>query len=176
MTGNLQSISGVLLLAIAVAVTGSSARSVQAGSAPIPFQPESLQNIEKRYAGQPFLMVLWSLDCPPCREELKLLSAIKKRKPDFHLVLISTDTPEFSEQLTAVLASHRLDIAESWVFSDAGTSRLRYAIDPGWYGEIPRSYFYDRSHRRSAFSGLLKAEQIEAWLDSPKEPDPITGK
>ncbi|MGH6831101.1 MAG: hypothetical protein ACREDG_08105, partial [Methylocella sp.] len=91
-------------------------------------------------------------------------------------VLISTDTPEFSEQLTAVLASHRLDIAESWVFSDAGTSRLRYAIDPGWYGEIPRSYFYDRSHRRSAFSGSLKAEQIEAWRDSLKEPDAITGK
>jgi thiol-disulfide isomerase/thioredoxin len=130
------------------------------------FETESLDKIRAAYAGKPFLLVLWSLDCPPCRKELALLSAVKKRHPDFHLVLVSTDAAEQSEQVGSVLAKHRLAITDAWLFSETSAERLRYAIDPSWYGEMPRSYFYDPAHNRVGVSGALKAEQIENWLAS----------
>jgi len=161
------SISGLSLF-----VTGfilfycSTVSAANAKSEPRLFEPDSLKKIENVHDGQPFLLVMWSLDCPPCREELNLLSEITKRHREFQLVLVSTDTAESSEQLAAVLESHQLHKTESWVFSGAGAERLRYEIDPDWYGEIPRSYFYDRNHQRIALSGALKKEQIEAWLKS----------
>lgn len=146
----------------------STASPVKAESEPRLFEPDSLQTIEKLHNGRPFLLVLWSLDCPPCREELDLLSELSKRNREFQLVLVSTDTEESSGQLAAVLESHQLGKAESWVFSEAGAERLRYKIDPDWYGEIPRSYFYDQNHQRTALSGALKKEQIVDWLKTLK--------
>lgn len=146
----------------------STVSAVTAESAPKLFEPDSLKKIEKLHNGHPFLLVMWSLDCPPCREELDLLSEMTKQHPDFRLVLVSTDTAESSEQLAAVLESHQLNKAEFWVFSEAGAERLRYQIDQDWYGEIPRSYFYDQNHQRTALSGALKKEQIEDWLKTLK--------
>jgi thiol-disulfide isomerase/thioredoxin len=168
MTNKIRPLSGMLIVAAIIVLTASTARPVRAGPSHRSFEPDSLKTIERDHAGQAFLLVLWSLDCPPCRDELKLLSEFSQRHPDFNLVLVSTDSLESTEQLTNVLASEGLDKVESWVFSGAGAQRLRYEIDPDWYGEIPRSYFYDRGHQRTGLSGSLKTGQIEAWLDSVK--------
>ncbi|MFT5164280.1 MAG: hypothetical protein ACI9FJ_002881, partial [Alteromonadaceae bacterium] len=40
----------------------------------------------------------------------------------------------------------------------------RYAIDPSWYGELPRSYFYDAAGGRTAKSGLVNNETLKKWL------------
>ena len=145
-------------------IFGSGVRAAANPSSPNLFEPESLKKIEQAYAGQPFLLVMWSLDCPPCREELALLSEFSKQHRDFKLVLVSTDAADASAQVAEVLAEQQLNHVESWVFSEAGADRLRYEIDPDWYGEIPRSYFYDQNHQRTAVSGALKKQQIVTWL------------
>lgn len=169
------SIFAVLTCVTGIALACSSAPPVRAEPVLRPFEPDSLQTIEKLNSGRPFLLVLWSIDCPPCREELDLLSKMTKRHPNLHLVLVSTDTMESSGQVTNLLASHQLDKIDSWVFSEAGAERLRYEIDADWYGEIPRIYFYDRAHHRTGVSGSLKAGQIEAWLGTSKAPVRKTG-
>ena len=55
---------------------------------------------------------------------------------------------------------------ENWIFADADAQPLRYAVDPRWYGELPRGYFYGRDGSRKAHSGGMKAAEITAWLDS----------
>jgi len=130
------------------------------------FEADSLEKIQAAYDGRPFLLVLWSLDYPPCRKELNLLGKIKQRHPDLHLVLISTDPAELSGQVASVLASHRLANTDAWVFSETGAERLRNMLDPSWHGEMPRSYFYDPQHNRTGVSDALNAKQVESWLAS----------
>ena len=47
-------------------------------------------------------------------------------------------------------------------------AKLRYGIDPSWFGELPRSYFYDAAHNRLPHSGALNEDHIEAWLAAVK--------
>jgi thiol-disulfide isomerase/thioredoxin len=166
MTVKTQSLVCMLLFLLSIILICATAKPVHADTSLRAFEADSLEKIQAAYKGKPFLLVLWSLDCPPCRKELTLLSAVKKRHPDFHLVLISTDASEQSAQVASILASHRLVISDAWLFSETSAERLRYAIDPSWYGEMPRSYFYDPEHNRVGVSGALKAEQIESWLTS----------
>lgn len=145
--------------------------SAPAAFAAVPhlFFPSSLEQIRAQHAG-PFLLVLWSLDCPACRRELKLLGETLKTTPKLDLVLVATDDQARAEEAESLLARYGLGNAESWIFSSADTARLRYAIDPGWYGELPRAYFYFPDGQRVGHSGPLGPEQIEAWLKSLRKP------
>ncbi|HEX7026121.1 MAG TPA: TlpA disulfide reductase family protein [Gammaproteobacteria bacterium] len=129
-----------------------------------PFTADSLQMIEKSRKGQPFFIVLWALDCPPCRKELALLGQFHRRDESLPLVLISTDDANQSREVMAVLEKYALAGVDNWIFADSYMERLRYVIDPHWYGELPRSYFYDRDHTRKAFSGILKEQELKDWL------------
>ncbi len=132
--------------------------------APQPFRSGSLTAITAPRTGRAFLLNLWSLNCPPCRAELALLAKLAREHPKFDLVLIAADDPADAGEVQAVLADQGLGAVESWIFDEADAQRLRYEIDSGWYGELPRSYFYDASHERIAVSGVLKEDQLSAWV------------
>jgi thiol-disulfide isomerase/thioredoxin len=130
-----------------------------------PFVADSLSTITDQREGQPFVLILWSVDCPPCLRELatisKLDDSIRRR-----LVLISADDTERSDQVSALLAEHGLLDLENWIFSDPLVERSRYRVDPDWYGELPRAYFYDASHQRKPHSGMIPPAVLEAWLSA----------
>ncbi|MBN2255204.1 MAG: TlpA family protein disulfide reductase [Deltaproteobacteria bacterium] len=131
-----------------------------------PFVAGSLPDILAARQNQPFLLVLWSLDCPPCLKELNLLADIRREHPQLELVTISTDDVDAIHEVREILDKQGLSDVESWVFSGPDAQRLRYEIDPAWYGEIPRSYFYNGEHERLAVSGALKRDQLKAWLET----------
>ena len=153
-------LSVFLLMSIVPIAASSSTAQPQLST----FQPGSYETILKRYQGKPFLMVLWSLDCPPCFHELSMLGKLKENFPAFNLVLISTDSPGDRKELLSVISGKGLATAETWVFSQANSSRLRFEVDRVWYGELPRSYFFDGQHNRRAVSGILDREVVEGWL------------
>ena len=70
------------------------------------------------------------------------------------------------DEIQQLIEEHQLEAMDNWIFSDSMPERLRYVIDPSWYGELPRAYFYDASHQRRAHSGLLKQEMLQSWLTS----------
>ncbi|MGH8550968.1 MAG: TlpA family protein disulfide reductase [Methylococcales bacterium] len=129
-----------------------------------PFVSGSLQQIVNSREGRPFLLVLWSPECASCRKELELLAAIRQKEPMIDIVMVATDEEADPEYLGRFLVENRLDDMESWYFSESNSKKLRYEVDSAWYGEIPRTYFYASDHQRVGISGLLKAEQIDAWL------------
>lgn len=133
---------------------------------PRPFVPGSLSKILAARQGRPFLLILWSLDCPPCRRELDLLAKTRREHPRLDLVLIATDNIASAKEVHAILIKHGLGNIESWIFASPHAQRLRYEIDPKWYGELPRGYFYDHAHDRIGISGALKAEHLKAWLEN----------
>ena len=128
-----------------------------------PFVRGSYQQIVSARQGKPFIVNFWSLTCSYCKVELSMFKKLAKKYPGLDLVLISTDSPEEAAPISATLAKFSLGKAEAWVFADSYTERLRFEVDKKWYGELPRTYFYDRQHRRDGRSGVVPVEQLERW-------------
>lgn len=129
-----------------------------------PFVRGSQQAIVAQHAGRPFVQALWSLDCVHCPDDLALLGKLAAKYPGLALVIVATDPPARREELAAALARHHLAAAPAWVFADSFVERLHYEIDPDWFGELPRTYFYEADGRRTAISGRLDAAEVEAWV------------
>ena len=130
-----------------------------------PFESGSLEKIVAVHNARPFILALWSLSCPHCPDDLALFGKLLKKYPALDVVLISTDTPQDIPAISATLARHRLEHAEAWVFADAFTERLRYAIDRQWQGELPRTYLYSADGALRAISGKLTASQLRPWIE-----------
>jgi hypothetical protein len=129
-----------------------------------PFTADSLQQIEQQYAGEPFLLVIWEINCFPCREELALLGKLRQIHPDMKVSLLATDNISQLDEIAAILEANQLAGIDSWIFADPNIERLRYNIDPQWFGELPRNYFYDADSSRFGFSGKLTEEVLNEWL------------
>ena len=158
-----KALTAVLSL-LAVSATSFADASIDAQLELKPFQPESLAQIEAAHKGQAFIAVIWSIDCPPCLKELALLQQLKDQFPPGGLVLIAADSAEYTDSVQSFLNEVELNELDNWMFADSAPERLRYSIDPNWYGELPRAYFYDKAHKRYAHSGRLKKEKLEQWL------------
>jgi hypothetical protein len=128
------------------------------------FTAASLSQIEQQYAGQPFLLVIWEVNCFPCREELALLGRLRQLHPDMNVSLLATDNISQMDEIAAILEANQLAGIDSWIFADPNIERLRYNIDPEWFGELPRNYFYDADSSRFGFSGKLTEEVLNEWL------------
>lgn len=128
------------------------------------FKKQSLHTIETSYTGKPFLLLAWSIDCLPCRQELAMISEIKTEYPKLNFSTLATESPEQFDQLQSVLEKYHLLEQDNWGFEHTNSARLRFELDPSWYGELPRAYFYDSKHKRHAVSGKLQKSQIINWL------------
>src|SRR5690606_18241478 len=142
------------------------ASSSQGDAGPKPFMAQSLKAIEAEHEGEAFLLVLWSVTCAPCFAELAMLSEALAVDPQLPIVLVATDPPAMRDEVEAVLADYDLLPYAGWQFAEAMPEKLRFHIDPDWYGELPRSYVYDAAHRRRGHSGALSAEQLQHWLQT----------
>lgn len=129
-----------------------------------PFLPGSLQQIQAEQAGKPFILALWSATCIHCPGELKALAELARRHPRLDIVPLATDTPDDATQLASLARGYGLGQKPPWVFADPQPEKLRFEIDRRWYGELPRTYFFDSAHRRTGRSGVIPAAQLEQWV------------
>lgn len=132
-----------------------------------PFVSGSIKEIAASRQGKPYILGLWSLTCTHCRDELSILSGLKKKYPALDLVLISTDTPADRTEILATLQQVALGNEQAWVFADDFVERLRFEIDPKWHGELPRTYLYGATGFR-AFSGKLDPRELERWIGAAR--------
>ena len=128
-----------------------------------PFVSGSLQKIERAQKGKPFILGFWSASCTHCPTELKALGELVRKYPKLELILVATDTPAEGPELERLAQDYGVAPQAAWVFADAQPERLRYEIDRRWYGELPRTYFYDGRQQRKGHSGVLPAAQLEQW-------------
>lgn len=169
----LVSLSLVSLVATALpAWSAPSPAFAQAASTVHAFEVDSLERIRASRRGQPFILSFWSLSCSHCPAELKALAALKRRWPTLEVVLVATDPlPSGVETaLRETVQRHGLGQVEQWAFGDQPEERLRFAIDRRWYGELPRTYFYNPAHEVEAVSGVVPARQLERWAATQLSP------
>lgn len=160
---------GIFLL---VLVPGMS--NVLAAQETQPLLRGSYSKIIAAHTGNPFIVALWSVSCTHCGADLEIFEWLLKKYPSLQLVLISTDTPEQAPEIAQRLGQYHLDKTarnksgnlESWVFADSYTERLHFEVDAQWYGELPRTYFFDANGKSTAISGVLRADNTENWIRS----------
>lgn len=145
-------------LALALLLCGAAMADVR------PFVVGSMAQIEKQHKERPFILLFWSLTCAYCPKELQMLGEIQNKNPALALVVVAADTPEEAPEIAKRLAGYGLSDAEQWVFADAMPERLRFEIDRRWYGEVPRTYFYNRAHQREVKMGLVQRAFVEDWV------------
>lgn len=129
-----------------------------------PFVSGSMAQIKATQQQRPMIVSFWSIDCPPCYKELRLWRELSRRHPQLNLVLVSTDAAESRAEVRQVLQEQGVTHLQSWQFADGNAQRLRYEIDTGWYGELPRNYFYAPGSEPLALSGVVDSNKVEQWL------------
>lgn len=127
-----------------------------------PLTPATLPELNAQHSGERHSIIYWSLDCLPCRAELKQLSSQITGQPAISLV--NTDAPTRSPQVSAFLNGLQLKTLDNWQFADAVPARLRAAIDPSWYGALPRSYAIDAHGKTYTHAGRTPVKQLLKWL------------
>ncbi len=132
----------------------------------LPFNSESRAAIEQAHLGKPLILTFWSVDCAYCEDDLKLLGDIVKQHPEITLVTVCTDDPATAANAKKVLGKIDLPAHKQWQFAESDVERLRYNIDKKWYGELPRTYFYNAQHQVKAVSGKPEKAWLDAWLKS----------
>lgn len=142
--------------------------SVVANAEPMlrPFEPDSLARMIEEQNGKPFVLVVWSLDCEYCQTSLKTLAQEQRKRKDLTVVTLSTDTvsdPEAVTQMQKRLASLGMT-GKAWAYGTAPSEQLRFAIDPKWHGEKPRSYWFNARGERMAYSGVLTSAMISKFM------------
>jgi thiol-disulfide isomerase/thioredoxin len=141
----------------------------------LPFRGDSRAAIEQAHAGQAMILTFWSVDCAYCVDDLALLGEVVRRHPQIVLVTVNTDDDAGAVNMVnagKVLDKAGLPAHARWRFATQDSDRLRYQIDRKWYGELPRSYFYDKQHRVKAVSGKPAAEWLEGWLQELQAAQP----
>ncbi len=125
------------------------------------FNHDSYQQILKEYNAQPLILVLWSVTCSACLEEMPLIQKIHQQYPKLNIIMLSVDGPEFYQEMQQIIKHEKLKTIEQWGFAEDNSPALRYAIDSRWYGELPRTYFFDRGHHKTGISGVLSHQQYK---------------
>jgi hypothetical protein len=148
-----QRAEGLAVASVGRAVGRASARQPVTTSL-APFTRETLAKIERRYAGSPFWLMLWDLECTYCMKSLRNLASAQRERPDLKVVTITTDSVDMAPQITQRL--QQLGVrSEAYAFAEGPPEALRYAIDPKWMGEKPRAYRYKPDGSREAISGVI---------------------
>lgn len=133
------------------------------------FNQDSYKSILQQNKDEDFIMLLWSLDCPPCIAELPMISSFHRRNPDIEIIMVSTDDSSRMKEAENLMQENNLADLDQWVFAADNYQKIRYSIDPQWYGELPRSYFYIAGKRIASISGRLKQADLEKWLTGQRK-------
>jgi thiol-disulfide isomerase/thioredoxin len=131
-----------------------------------PFTTGSYQQLLTSNAGKPLILAVWSITCPSCIKDMAILSAVHEAHPEIKLVMLSTDDITEAAEAQKILEKNQLAEVENWMYAEENTQKLQFEIDPKWYGELPRTYFFTKTHKRESVSGVLSKEDYEAQISN----------
>lgn len=152
------------LAVVLSAVLYAGATQAMAAEAIGALAPETFRQIVAGKAGQRFVVMIWSLDCAYCAPSFAALAQAKEQY-GLDVVTIATDPADDAE--SAGLIRRKLAVsglgANAWAFGAFPPEQLRYAIDPAWRGELPRSYWFGTDGKAVAHSGLISKDIVSRF-------------
>lgn len=134
-------------------------------AADIPFNENTVEHLKNQFQGKKWLMVLWSVECPPCLKELALIDKLIEKNKKLPIVVINTDGEQsLYADRKDLITQFKLDRIKTYYFLDGQAETSRFQVDASWYGELPRSYFFNEQGQSIGKSGLLSKNIIKRWL------------
>jgi len=131
----------------------------------IVFNKEQLAIVKTQNMGKQWLMLLWSVDCPPCFKELAIIQKLQNQHDDLAVVIINTDAnDEINAERVEIIERFELSKFANFHFLDGKGDQSRFLIDSNWFGELPRSYFVQSNGKFHGKSGLVKESILTQWL------------
>lgn len=131
----------------------------------IAFDKSQLTTVKTQNMGKQWLMLLWSVDCPPCFKELAIIQKLQQKHEDLAVVIINTDAnDEINGERKDIIEKFELSNFTNFHFVDGEGDQSRFFIDPNWYGELPRSYFFESDGKSHGKSGLVNKSLLTQWL------------
>jgi thiol-disulfide isomerase/thioredoxin len=153
-----QLLAGIFLVAFLLSASASEAPQLK------PFERGSWHEVLRSHAGRPTIVHFWGVTCGPCKAELPRLGEFMKEHPAVDMVTISADlVPDLPGATRSMLEKSGLSSAENWIFSDGFVERLRFEIDPGWQGDIPRTMLISREGTITTIEGSAEMAEVEKW-------------
>jgi thiol-disulfide isomerase/thioredoxin len=153
--------AAVLLLAGSLIAPGSESPELRS------FTLGSWQKILQSHEGRLTLVHFWGVTCGPCKVELPQLGDFMKQHPAVDVVTIDADlVPNSDVAALSMLKQAGLSPAENWMFSDGFAERLRYEIDPGWQGDIPRTILISRDGSMTTIEGATEPAALQEWFSA----------
>lgn len=149
----------ILLPALLIATSSNARDSLR------PFQPDSLKEVISQAGEKPLVVLIWSLDCSYCLSSFQALAQAKATH-GVDVVTVATDPfddVEARRSITEKLQAGGLT-GPAWAFGPWPVARLRFAIDPKWRGELPRSYWYKNGRLIASHSGAVTSEIATKYL------------
>lgn len=129
------------------------------------FTVQAFEQLKQKHIGKRWLMLLWSVDCPPCFKELALIEKLRKNHPELAVVLVNADADdEVANERKSVIEQFQLSSVPHFYFADGNADKSRYLIDKSWHGELPRSYFIEENGKFNGRSGLVSEALLRKWL------------
>lgn len=128
-----------------------------------PFVKSSLEQIMQTHEGKPFVLAFWSLDCRYCNEEFALFKQELEANKHLIIELVTTDNIEDSAAIVHRLEGAGLQNNMGWAFAE-NANKLRFHIDKNWYGELPRTYFFNKDGSVNAHSGMVDEQEFRQWV------------
>ncbi len=129
------------------------------------FNKAQLATVKTQNMGKQWLMLLWSVDCPPCFKELAIIQKLQKQNDNLAVVIINTDAnDETNAERDDIIEKFELSHLSHFHFVDGKGDQSRFFIDPTWYGELPRSYFVESDGKFHGKSGLVNQAMLRQWL------------
>lgn len=128
-----------------------------------PLTVKNLPNLQSQHQGQRHVIVYWALTCVPCRGELKALSRVDG-VDKLPITLVNTGSPRDTAKAQEFLQENGLTGLDNWHFAASIPARLRQAIDPDWYGALPRSFTVTAAGQRTRHVGKTNVAKLVSWL------------
>jgi thiol-disulfide isomerase/thioredoxin len=133
------------------------------------FKNGSYQQLLVDYKDKALVLIIWSVTCSSCLKEMAFISKLHQQQPELNLVMLTVDDNSVSSQINEILSKFKLEDLENWVFAEENSAKLRFEIDSSWYGELPRTYFFNKKHQRTGVSGVISEAKYQNLLSIIKD-------
>lgn len=110
---------------------------------------QGYKQILERYHGKPLLVTFWATWCEPCRDEFPMLNdLIKQYEPKgLHVVGVDMDQEGDLILMRRFIARYKPAFS-NYRKKQGDEEQFDQTVSPGWKGELPASFFYDKDGRQ----------------------------
>lgn len=128
-----------------------------------PYRAGDWKSITKANNGAPLAIHFWGVTCPACVKEMPQWGRFLKSNPNARVVFIQVDDVP-TDSMQKMLNKAGLENANNYYVVAPFDERLRYEIDPKWYGETPTTIIIDKNGKAIRKTGLTDFQMLQNAL------------